>query len=115
MFPTDYMLAPRQGAKEEQPVVDAITVQAETTPNPESMKFTVNRVINTGAPQTFSSPDQAFLSPLARALFAVPGVTGVFFLKDFVTIRRAAGTDWSAVTHGVEAALRGYFDRGDER
>lgn len=91
-------------------MTEHLTVRAETTPNPESMKFTVNRAINDGRPETYSSPDQAFLSPLARALFAVPGVNGVFFLRDFVTIRRAAGADWQPLAAGVEAALRAYFD-----
>lgn len=90
-------------------MVDPITVLAQPTPNPETYKFTLNRVVAEGRPETYSSPEQAFLSPLARALFAVPGVAGVFLLKDFVTIRRQPGADWTALAPGVEAELKRYF------
>jgi Scaffold protein Nfu/NifU N terminal len=88
---------------------DGVTVRAEVTPNPEAMKFTVNRMLTDGRPQTYSSVEQAFLSPLARALFAVPGVTGVFLLRDFVTIRRAPGADWGRIAPAVEAAILAHF------
>jgi hypothetical protein len=89
--------------------MDEVTVRAEPTPNPESFKFTLNRVVVEGRSETYSSPDQAFLSPLARALFAVDGVGGVFFLKDFVSIRRKPGTAWEALVPDVERVLRQFF------
>lgn len=90
-------------------MADELTVHATATPNPESMKFTLNRTVVEGRGETYSSPEQAFLSPLARALFQVAGVGGVFLLKDFVTIRRLPGTDWAALAPGVETALRAHF------
>ena len=86
-----------------------LIVRAERTPNPEAMKFTLNRIVVEGRGETYSSVDQAFLSPLARALFAVPGVSGVFLLRDFVTIRRAAGADWQALAPAVERALNDFY------
>ncbi len=86
-----------------------LRVTAQATPNPETMKFTLDRVVTEGRGETYSDRGQAFLSPLARALFAVPGVAGVFLLKDFVTIRRAPGEDWQRLAAAVEAALRAYF------
>jgi hypothetical protein len=86
-----------------------LQVTAQATPNPETMKFTLNRVVTAGRGETYSDPTQAFVSPLARALFAVPGVAGVFLLKDFVTIRRAPGEDWQRLVPAVEATLRAYF------
>ncbi|HZQ35570.1 MAG TPA: NifU N-terminal domain-containing protein [Dehalococcoidia bacterium] len=86
-----------------------LRVIAQATPNPETMKFTLDRMVAEGRGETYANPTQAFLSPLARALFAVPGVAGVFLLKDFVTIRRAPGEDWQRLAPAVEAALRAYF------
>lgn len=86
-----------------------LRVTAQATPNPETMKFTLDRVVAEGRGETYSNQTQAFLSPLARALFAVPGVAGVFLLKDFVTIRRAPGEDWQRLAPDVEVALRAYF------
>jgi len=89
--------------------VSALQITAQATPNPETMKFSLNRLVTEGRGETYSSPQQAFLSPLARALFAVPGVGGVFLLKDFVTIRRAPGAEWPGIAAGVEAALRDFY------
>ncbi len=89
--------------------MSAIQITAQTTPNPETMKFTLNRSVTEGRGETYSSAEQAFLSPLARTLFAVPGVGGVFLLKDFVTIRRTAGADWDSIVPAAEAALHAYF------
>ena len=86
-----------------------VIVISQPTPNPESYKFTVNRLIVEGRPETYSTPDQAFLSPLARALFSVSGVGGVFFLKDFVTIHRQPGVDWQDLVPRVEETLKRHF------
>jgi len=89
--------------------VDEVTVRAETTPNPESYKFTLNRLVVEGRSEPYSSPEQAFLSPLARSLFAVEGVAGVFLLKDFVSVRRTPGTPWDTLAPKVERALKEHF------
>jgi hypothetical protein len=89
--------------------VGEIQITAQRTPNPETMKFTLDRTVTSGRGETYSSPEQAFLSPLARTLFAVPGVSGVFLLKDFVTVRRTAGADWERLAPAVETALRRFF------
>ncbi len=89
--------------------MDAFSVRSEPTPNPESYKFTLNRQVIEGRSETYSSPDQAFLSPLARSLFEVEGVAGIFFLKDFVSIRRVSGTPWETLAPRVEQVLRAYF------
>lgn len=87
-----------------------LTVRAEPTPNPDAMKFTLNRIIVDGRHgETYTTAEQAFLSPLARRLLALPGVAGVFLLRDFVTIKRAPGADWSPLSTAVETALREHF------
>jgi hypothetical protein len=88
---------------------EPLTIRADATPNPDSMKFTLNRSVTDGRPETYTSLEQAFLSPLARSLLRVPGVAGVFFLKDFVTIRRAPAADWDAIVPAVTDALRRHF------
>ena len=88
---------------------EPLSIRVESTPNPDAMKFSLNRTLAPGRPETYSSAEQAFLAPLARALFAVPGVGGVFLLKDFVTVRRQQGHAWDTIVPAVERALRAYF------
>lgn len=84
-------------------------IRVEATPNPNSLKFSADRVLWEGRAQTFSSPDQALTFPLARRLLEVPGVKSVFFLRDFVTVTREAGASWEPIAHEVESLLRAHF------
>ncbi|MBL9060231.1 MAG: NifU N-terminal domain-containing protein, partial [Mangrovicoccus sp.] len=53
-------------------------IQTESTPNPATLKFLPGQsVLETGTAD-FPSPDTAASSPLARRIFGVDGVTGVF-------------------------------------
>ena len=60
-------------------------IQTEDTPNPASLKFFPGREV-TGAmpPIDFPSQQAAEASPLAAALFAIDGVTSVFFGADYI-------------------------------
>ncbi len=89
--------------------MDELSIRGEPTPNPESYKFTINRIVAEGRSETYTSPEQAFLSPLARVLFGIEGVAGIFFLKDFVSIRRVAGVPWATLVPKIEEVLRSYF------
>jgi hypothetical protein len=89
--------------------VNEPSIRAEPTPNPESYKFTLDHLVVEGRSETYSGPEQAFLSPLARALFQVDGVGGIFFLKDFVSVRRKPGASWEVLVPRIAAVLRDYF------
>ena len=88
-------------------------VRVEGTPNPNSLKFSTNRVLWEGRAQTFSSPEQAFAQPLARRLLGIAGVKNVFFLRDFVTVSREPGADWQPIAAEVETALREHLAGGE--
>jgi hypothetical protein len=93
--------------------LDDLEIAAEPTPNPDAMKFSLNRTVTEGARgRTFSSPEEAVLSPLARALLGVQGVRSVFMLRDFVTVTRVPDAVWDPIVEGVERALREYFRAG---
>ena len=80
---------------------DPLTIRIEQTPNPEALKFSVNRVLWDGRALTISDKLQAFAMPLGARLLEVPGVKNVFFLRDFVTVTRRAGADWEPITEQV--------------
>ena len=63
-------------------------IQTEATPNPATLKFLPGKVVMENGTADFRSADDASASPLATRLFAVPGVTGVFFGYDFVTVTK---------------------------
>jgi hypothetical protein len=87
------------------------TTQAESTPNPNSLKFTTNDgpFLDDGV-AAYSSADEAADDPLARQLFSVAGVEDVFITPDFVTVSKAPAVDWSAVKPDVETILADHLD-----
>jgi len=43
--------------------------------------------------------------PLAEKLFAIPGVSSLLLLGDFITVNKTAGSDWGEITPRVKAVL----------
>lgn len=86
-------------------------IQTEATPNPATLKFLPGREVLPGEPRDFRSEDAASASPLARALFAVDGVTGVFLGGDFVSVTRDE-TDWALIKPAVLGAIMEHFMSG---
>ena len=85
-------------------------IQTEATPNPATLKFIPGRVVLDSGPMEFSR-DSAGRSPLAARLFEVPGVTGVFFGYDFVTVTKADG-DWQHLKPAILGAIMEHYMSG---
>jgi hypothetical protein len=90
-------------------MAEAVEVRVDPTPNPEAMKFTVNREVWAGRALTMSDPLQAFAMPLAARLFTVEGVKSLFFLRDFVTVTRRPGVEWEPLVEDVRRELEAHF------
>ena len=69
-------------------------IQTEETPNPATLKFLPGRMVLGDATAYFPDPGSAGSSPLAQRLFAVEGVTGLFFGSDFITVTKADDREW---------------------
>jgi hypothetical protein len=81
----------------------AEVLSVSTTPNPDAMKFTIDRRFE----EMFNvaSAEDAESHPFAKAVFAsAPGVSSVFGTADFVTITRTGEADWAAIEAAVRAA-----------
>lgn len=88
---------------------EAITVEVQPTPNVNAMKFVLSQRITEGRSQTFRSPEEAASSPLASALFAIPGVVQVFFLNNFITLTRTPEADWPEIISQAETLIQTHF------
>lgn len=86
-------------------------IQTEATPNPATLKFLPGRVVMSDGTLDIRDPRAAERSPLARRLFAVPGVTGVFFGSDFVTVTKGEG-EWQHLKPAILGAVMEHFLSG---
>ncbi|MBL4594379.1 MAG: NifU N-terminal domain-containing protein, partial [Flavobacteriales bacterium] len=75
------------------------TIYAESTPNPNTMKFVSNRWLITNDKSYEILADQRVggPSPLAEKLFNFPFINGVFIMGNFVTITKSDSIEWQDV------------------
>ena len=80
----------------------AEVLNVSTTPNPDAMKFTLDRRFD----EMFNvaTIEDAESNPFARAVFDAGGVGSVFGTADFVTVTRRPGTEWDDIVPAVQAA-----------
>ncbi|UWQ50556.1 NifU family protein [Leisingera caerulea] len=87
-------------------------IQTESTPNPATLKFLPGQTVLEVGTADFPSADAAGKSPLASRIFAVEGVTGVFFGNDFVTVTKADGVDWDHIKPAILGAVMEHYQSG---
>jgi Fe-S cluster biogenesis protein NfuA len=84
-------------------------IQTEQTPNPATLKFLPGQAVMERGTADFASPEQAGRSPLARRLFQLDGVTGVFLGSDFVTITKRDDKEWSLLKPALLGIIMEHF------
>ncbi|MDM7459075.1 MAG: NifU family protein [Paracoccus sp. (in: a-proteobacteria)] len=87
-------------------------IQTETTPNPATLKFLPGETVLGSGTADFPEAEAATASPLARRIFAVPGVTGVFLGRDFVTVTKDDASIWDHLKPSVLGAIMEHFQSG---
>ena len=86
-------------------------IQTEPTPNPTTLKFLPGRTVLDSGTVEMRSPEEATRSPLAEALFEVPGVSGVMFGGDFIAVTKDAG-EWPQLKPAILGAIMEHFMAG---
>jgi Fe-S cluster biogenesis protein NfuA len=81
-----------------------INVYTESTPNPSTMKFLVNKLLINGS-LDYADKDKAQESAFAKELFKFNFVNGVFFASNFVTVTKSDDAEWT----DIEALLKDFI------
>ena len=79
-------------------------VEVQPTPNPNALKFMLDREI-AAQPASFFNAAAATDHPIAKRLFAIPGVSSLLLLGDFVTVNKAADASWPQIKEKVRQVL----------
>ena len=87
-------------------------IQTESTPNPATLKFLPGQSVLEAGTADFPNPEAGAKSPLARRIFTVDGVTGVFLGNDFVTVTKADGVEWDHIKPAILGAVMEHFQSG---
>ena len=93
-----------------------VTVYAEMTPNPSTMKFVANKyLLITGDSAEFSSKTAAKgYSPMAEELFNFPFVKNVFIAANFVTITKTDNVPWDFITMELREFIKEWVSSGKD-
>lgn len=87
-------------------------IQTESTPNPATLKFLPGQSVLEMGTADFPSVEAAAKSPLANRIFAVEGVSGVFFGMDFVTVTKVDGVEWDHIKPAILGAIMEHYQSG---
>ena len=87
-------------------------IQTEATPNPATLKFLPGQTVMEKGTADFPNPEDAAASPLAARLYEIPGVRGVFFGADFVTVTKADDQDWACLKPPILGTIMEHFTSG---
>lgn len=87
-------------------------IQTESTPNPATLKFLPGQTVLEAGTADFTTAEAAASSPLAKRIFAVGNVSGVFFGTDFVTVTKDDATDWDHIKPALLGAIMEHFQSG---
>ena len=90
-----------------------ISIYTEGTPNPDSLKFVMNKMLLSGTSVDFDRGNNVSYAPLAEALFnEFSFIKGVFIMNNFVTVRKDSETDWFEVKSGISEFIKNYVSEG---
>lgn len=89
---------------------DLITVYSEKTPNPESMKFVANKMILPNDSIDFRTNEGVDECPMAKELFGLDFVKGVFIMNNFVSVTKKSGFEWFDIIPELKAFVQAYLE-----
>ncbi|XP_053655186.1 NFU1 iron-sulfur cluster scaffold homolog, mitochondrial isoform X2 [Cherax quadricarinatus] len=88
-------------------------IKVQETPNPNSLKFLPGVQVLESGTANFPNITAAQKSPLAKLLFRVEGIRGVFLATDFITITKEEDTaEWRTIKPETFAVIMDFFASG---
>lgn len=90
-----------------------IYVETQKTPNPNFLKFIPDgqNVLGSEGTLDISDPKYAEVSPLAKKLFEIEGVTRVFYGPDYLSVAKQEDLDWEALKPEIYQVISHHFDK----
>ncbi len=88
-----------------------VTVYGETTPNPATLKFVVNKLITKTAVE-FKNIDDTKASPLAKELFNFPYIKEIYMDENYISVSKYDSYSWDEITIELRMFIKHYIENG---
>tara|TARA_B100001142_G_scaffold294201_1_gene314248 strand:- start:4 stop:891 length:888 start_codon:yes stop_codon:yes gene_type:complete len=92
--------------------ISPTTVYAESTPNPNVMKFVINKKIVKGVYE-FKSISETTNAPIVKSLYNFPFVKEVFLDFNFISVTQNSNSNWEENVMDVREFIRSYIQDGN--
>lgn len=90
-----------------------MTIYTEITPNPATLKFVANTILLSSGSADFPDESAANDAPLAKKLFELAFVKGVFIGYNFVSVTKDEGTEWESVIPSLKSTIKAFLESGE--
>ncbi len=87
-----------------------VMLYTEQTPNPESLKFVTNRMLYRGTADFREEELAIEWSPMAKEIFELPYVKGVYISNNFVTITKEFNYSWEDIMLPAKEFIKSYIE-----
>jgi len=88
------------------------SIYAESTPNPEVMKFVANRMLADKSLEILNSTDAKNI-PLANELFKLPFIKSVFISTNFVSVTKIEKVEWENIAMQLRIYISDFLNSID--
>ena len=92
---------------------ETIEITIQPTPNPNALKFILNKDVKTEGKVSFKTPQDCKDVPLAAALFDLRSVDQIHFFQNVITISKFSFEDWDSLEPAVQTCIESFIDDHD--
>lgn len=91
-----------------------MNIETELTPNPETLKFVLNKTILETGSLEFKNFKEAKQLDFANEIFQLNGIKNVFISSNFISITKESNKDWSILKPKILTFLIDYTSANKE-
>ncbi|MDH5413040.1 MAG: NifU family protein [Flavobacteriaceae bacterium] len=88
-----------------------VQIYAESTPNPNVIKFVTNKLLTTQNIEILSA-EVSMGVPIATSLFKFLFIKEVFISENYISITKTNDIDWFEITNELRGFLKNYIEEG---
>ena len=90
------------------------SLYAESTPNPDVMKFVANKMLVQENIEVLSI-NESKNYPIAKALFSFPFVKSVFLSSNYIAIRKSKDVEWENIAIQLRSFISEFLNNTDQK
>ncbi len=90
-----------------------VKIQTQDTPNPNALKFILNRDVKRFGKVTFTSPEECVNVPLAQALLNIHNATQVHFFENVITVTQNGDALWEPLENLIRETILANMEHHD--